>query len=65
MWGIVDDMMDFVPRRRNRGMNTMTAMALGAGIGITAWELMRRRNTVGNAADMSKLTQSIIEAIRE
>ncbi|GIM46798.1 hypothetical protein DNHGIG_23470 [Collibacillus ludicampi] len=64
MWGFVDEVMDMVPRRRNRGMGTMTAMLLGAGIGITAWEMMRRRNSGGNT-DMAKLAQTVIDAVKE
>jgi hypothetical protein len=64
MWGFVDDVMDMVPRKRNRGMSTMTALLLGAGIGITAWEVMRRRNPSGNA-DMAKIAQTVIDAVKE
>lgn len=65
MWGMIDDMMGMMPRRRTRGnMNTITAMLLGAGIGITTWEMMRRRNAAGNT-DMTKLAQSVMEAVKE
>lgn len=65
MWGMIDDRMGMMPRKRARGnMNAMTAMLLGAGIGITAWEIMRRRNSAGNT-DMTKLAQSVMEAAKE
>lgn len=52
MWEMVSNVMPNVGRmgRRNRGMNTITAMLLGAGIGIATWEVMRRTNA-GNLAN--------------
>lgn len=52
MWEMMSNMMPnmgrMMPGRRNRGMNTATAMLIGAGIGIATWEMMRRSNTTGN-----------------
>lgn len=67
MWDMIQDMMP----RRKRGMNTLTAMALGAGVGIAAWEMMRRNNVAGNMgdmADMGQMTQiadSMMDAIND
>jgi hypothetical protein len=62
MWNMITDM---IPRR-NRGMNTMTAMVLGAGIGIAAWEMMRRNNVAGNSTDqMTQIANSMMDAITE
>lgn len=50
MWNMVGDMMPDMSRfgfRRKRGMNTATAMLLGAGIGIAAWAVLRRNNSAG------------------
>ncbi|MFD2169582.1 hypothetical protein [Tumebacillus lipolyticus] len=62
MWNMITDMM---PRRKN-GMNTVTAMMLGAGIGIAAWEMMRRNNASGNGANqMDQIADSMMNAINE
>ncbi|MCL6516840.1 hypothetical protein [Alicyclobacillus sp.] len=49
MWELVDGMAERVrhrvmPRRRN-GMNTVTAMVVGASVGIAVWEAVRRSRT--------------------
>ncbi|MCL6626742.1 hypothetical protein [Alicyclobacillus shizuokensis] len=59
MWDLMSGMADGVrhrmmPRRRN-GMHTMTAMLVGASVGIAAWEALRRggqrfKQDGGNAA---------------
>lgn len=48
MWEVMNGMTNgmrnrFMPRRRNN-MGTMTAMLVGASVGIAAWEAMRRGN---------------------
>ncbi|MFC4769245.1 hypothetical protein [Effusibacillus consociatus] len=52
MWEMVSNLIPaanrMLPGRRNRGLNTATAMLIGAGIGIATWEMMRRTNPVGN-----------------
>ncbi|OFW77162.1 MAG: hypothetical protein A2201_04145 [Alicyclobacillus sp. RIFOXYA1_FULL_53_8] len=64
MWEFVNGMANGVrgrmmPRRHN-GMNTMTAMVIGASVGIAAWETMRRsRNNPGN--DPAKFAQEIMD----
>lgn len=66
MWEMVSNMIPAANRmmsgRRNRGMNTATAMLLGAGIGIATWEVMRRNNAVGNIMDgnMGKMANNAI-----
>jgi len=62
MWDMITDM---IPRKR-RGMNTMTAMVIGASVGIAAWEVMRRNNTAGNTGDeISKIADSMMDAIND
>ncbi|MBL0386101.1 hypothetical protein JJB07_05485 [Tumebacillus sp. ITR2] len=61
MWEMITDMM---PRRKRGGMNTVTAMVLGAGVGIAAWEMMRRNNVAGDSTDdMSRIADSMMDAI--
>jgi hypothetical protein len=59
MWEMITDMMP----RRKRGMNTLTALAIGAGVGIAAWELMRRNNVAGDSDSMARITNSMMDAI--
>lgn len=61
MWEMINDMMP----RRKRGMNTVTAMVIGAGVGIAAWEMMRRNNNgMGESRnDMSRIADSMMDAI--
>ncbi|ASS74392.1 hypothetical protein CIG75_04930 [Tumebacillus algifaecis] len=62
MWEMITDM---IPRRKS-GMNTVTAMVLGAGIGIAAWEVMRRNNTAGNNTnEMAQMADSMMDAITD
>lgn len=62
MWDMITDMMP----GRKRGLNTVTAMVLGAGIGIAAWEMMRRNNVAGNSTDeMAQIADSMMDAITE
>ncbi|KEO84539.1 hypothetical protein [Tumebacillus flagellatus] len=60
MWEMITDMMP----RRKRGLNTVTAMVIGAGVGIAAWEMMRRNNVAGDSTDdMSRIADSMMDAI--
>jgi len=64
MWEFVNGMANGVRGRmmprRNNGMNTMTAMVIGASVGIAAWETMRRSRTIpGN--DPAKFAQEIMD----
>jgi hypothetical protein len=62
MWDMINDLMP----RRNRGINTVTAMVVGAGIGIAAWEMMRRNNVAGESADgMAEMAGQMMDAINE
>lgn len=47
MWEMMNGMRSRMMPRRRGGMNTMTAMLVGASVGIAAWEAMRRGNVVG------------------
>lgn len=60
MWELINGMMP----RRKRGMNTVTALVVGAGVGIAAWEMMRRNNVTGESAeDMGRIAESMMDAI--
>jgi len=53
-------------RRQSRGMGTMTALLIGASVGIAAWEAMRQmqnKNQMPNAAQ--ELAQQMMDEIRE
>ncbi|MDB5085008.1 MAG: hypothetical protein JWN30_1894 [Bacilli bacterium] len=59
MWNRMDGVMDVFPgRRRNNGggMNTFTAIVVGAGIGIATWEVMKRRGGINQV--MNRATNS-------
>lgn len=66
MWDMINDLM---PRRRRNGMNTVTAMVIGAGVGIAAWEMMRRNNVAGGTLDnmggMNDIANSMMDAINQ
>ncbi|PWK13745.1 hypothetical protein [Tumebacillus permanentifrigoris] len=60
MWELINDMMP----RRKRGINTVTALVVGAGVGIAAWEMMRRNNVAGESSDdMGRIAESMMDAI--
>ncbi|MCL6445534.1 MAG: hypothetical protein K6T83_19110 [Alicyclobacillus sp.] len=71
MWEFMNGMTDgirsrMMPRRRN-GMGTMTAMLIGASVGIAAWEAMRRnqwmpRQLGNNPADIA---EKVMENLQE
>lgn len=69
MWKMMTNMLPanrMSPGRRNRGMNTATAMLVGAGIGIATWEMMRRSNAIpggfmkGNKGKIGKMVQNAV-----
>lgn len=66
MWEFVNGMANgmrgrMIPRRRN-SMGTMTAMVIGASVGIAAWETMRRGRNM-NSTDATKLAQEVMDRI--
>jgi hypothetical protein len=72
MWDLMNGMAAGVrhrimPRRRN-GIGTMTAMLVGASVGIAAWEALRRGgqrfipNNSGDAA-VEKMAEQVINQI--
>lgn len=62
MWDMITDMMP----RKKRGLNTMTAMVVGAGVGIAAWEMMRRNNVGGESTDqMTQIADQMMDAIND
>jgi hypothetical protein len=72
MWELMNGMANSVrnrvmPRRRN-GIGTMTAMVLGASVGIAAWETYRRsRGTQGSGLDANpaKVAQEVMNSLDE
>lgn len=67
MWEMMNGMTNgmrnrFMPRKRNN-MGTMTAMIVGASVGIAAWEAMRRGNVVGRVGNRGM--QSSAEEVAE
>ncbi|MCL6637420.1 MAG: hypothetical protein K6T26_05685 [Alicyclobacillus sp.] len=72
MWEMVNDVADRVryrimPRRRN-GVGTMTAVLLGASLGIAAWEALRRsRLNPGDTmeAAAAKAAHEVVESLND
>ncbi|MCL6631348.1 MAG: hypothetical protein K6T63_01840 [Alicyclobacillus herbarius] len=71
MWDLMNGMADGVrhrmmPRRRN-GINTMTAMLVGASVGIAAWEAFRRGGQrlmqSGSNVAAEKVAEQVMEQI--
>jgi hypothetical protein len=71
MWELMNGMANGVrnrvmPRRRN-GVGTMTAMLIGASVGIAAWEAYRKSQTASQVTSDSgtdKLAQEVMEQIQ-
>ncbi|RIV24255.1 hypothetical protein D2Q93_07375 [Alicyclobacillaceae bacterium I2511] len=68
MWEIMNGMANNVrgrvmPRRRN-GVNTMTAVLVGASVGIAAWEAIRR-SRFNLATTIAKPEQGINEMLEQ
>lgn len=50
MWGMMNTVANSMRYRRHRsGMSTMTALVVGASVGIAAWETMRRSDWGGKS----------------
>jgi|GEM_PF-2198080 len=65
MWEMMNGMRSrMMPRRRN-GMGTMTALLVGASVGIAAWEAMRRGNVVGRITTSGSAMNSSAEKAAE
>ncbi len=71
MWELMNGMANGVrnrmmPRRRN-GVGTMTAMLIGASVGIAAWEAYRRAQPASRMASndsANKIAQEVMEQIQ-
>lgn len=67
MWEMMNGMANSVrnrimPRRRS-GVGTMTAVLIGASVGIAAWEALRKTqpmSRVMNDVDASKMAQEVL-----
>ncbi|WP_274435835.1 hypothetical protein [Alicyclobacillus sp. ALC3] len=71
MWEMMNGMADgvrgrFMPRR-NRGVGTMTAMLIGASVGIAAWEAWRRTQPMSHVGDStaSRMAQDVIDQLQD
>jgi hypothetical protein len=71
MWEFMNDMATgmrkrIMPRRRN-GIGTMTAMLLGASVGIAAWETVRRSrfNPMGDNVDAAQVAGQVLDSLDE
>lgn len=72
MWELVDGMAERVrhrvmPRRRN-GMNTVTAMVVGASVGIALWEAVRRSRLGVNgnmSAAAAETAREVMDSLEE
>lgn len=72
MWeimnGIADGMRSRVMPRRKSGIGTMTAMVIGASVGIAAWEAARRNNVtgrIGSRGDAADLAERVMDNIQD
>ena len=69
MWELMNGMAGSVrnrwmPRRHNNGMGTLTAVVLGASVGIAAWETYRRTRMNGTGmGDASRIAEQVIDSI--
>ncbi|MBF8378532.1 hypothetical protein IW967_11775 [Alicyclobacillus mali] len=53
-------------RRRDHGMGTMTALLIGASVGIAAWEAVRQmQNKSSMPSGAQELAQQMMDEIRE
>ncbi len=69
MWEFVNGMANGVrhrmmPRRRN-GVGTMTAMMIGASVGIAAWETVRRSRNTNGSGNAEKLAEQVMQRIED
>ncbi|MDQ0190767.1 hypothetical protein JI721_08590 [Alicyclobacillus cycloheptanicus] len=71
MWDLMNGMADgvrsrFMPRRRN-GVGTMTAMLIGASVGIAAWEAWRRTQPMSRIGDgaAAEMAQNVIDQLED
>ncbi|MCY0888125.1 MAG: hypothetical protein OWQ59_06660 [Alicyclobacillaceae bacterium] len=57
----------FMPRRRS-GIGTMTALVIGASVGIAAWEALRKSQPMSRTTSSSgaaQLAQEVLSEIQE
>ncbi|WP_304458814.1 hypothetical protein [Alicyclobacillus sendaiensis] len=53
-------------RRRNHGVGTMTALLIGASVGIAAWEAVRQMQNKQQAPNAAQdLAQQMLDEIQE
>ncbi|EJY56178.1 hypothetical protein URH17368_1183 [Alicyclobacillus hesperidum URH17-3-68] len=75
MWNVMNAMTGMarqrmMPRRRGNGVGTMTALLIGASVGIAAWEAVRQvqgRNSgsQSNNSSAMEIAQEVMSEIQE
>jgi hypothetical protein len=72
MWNMVNGFTNGIrnrvlPGRRQNGIGTMTAMLIGASVGIAAWETIRRTQPMArmmpNNANAADLAEQVINQL--
>lgn len=69
MWELMNGMANGMRNRwmpkRNHGMGTMTAMVVGASVGIAAWETFKRTRGNGNgmSSEIEHAAQEVISQV--
>lgn len=66
MWNPLNQVLDAVPTRKKSGMGTFTAIMVGAGVGIAAWETMKRSRAASQTwRGIKSSTENVIEDVQE
>lgn len=71
MWEMMNGMAGnmrnrLMPRRHHNGMGTLTAVVLGASVGIAAWETYRRTRMNGNGMGaMNQMAEQVMDSLNE
>lgn len=71
MWELMNGMAGnmrnrWAPQRRHNGMGTLTAMVLGASVGVAAWETFRRTRMNGNGSGaMNQMADQVMNSLQD
>lgn len=68
MWELMNGMTNglrnrMFPQKRGNGLGTMTAMLIGASVGIAAWEALRKTQPISRMTDSSNAVDIAKEVI--
>jgi hypothetical protein len=66
MSGVANSVRDRVMPKRRSGMGTMTAVLIGASVGIAAWEAVRKSQVASRLtpdATATKLAQEVMDQL--